>query len=106
MAVQFGVVTDTGTYGVITNLDITESAETATYADENGDVAGYNAYNESATISMTFTYDGTAAPSAGDVMTIDSVKYIIDEVKETEANDAFRTAEISGTRYITNTIPA
>ena len=106
MPVVFGIVNDTGTYGIVTNFERENTAEIATYMGADGDVEGYQEYNEQETMSLTFTQDGTALPTAGQTMTIDSLKYVVETVKETETPDDFATAEITGRRWIANTIPA
>ena len=106
MAVSFGCVIDTGEYGVVQDIERENTAEVATYADADGDVAGYQSYDEGETISMTFVTDGTTGPTAGGDMTIDSNKYVVESVKEIESNSDFKRFEISGRRWVTNTIPA
>ena len=106
MAVSFGCTFDTGTYGVAQGVEKRRSTTTDTYSDENGEVVGYQTRDEIEEISLDFVYDGAlAAPTEGGTMTIDSNDYIVEEVTETEANDAFRKVAITGRRFIPNAVP-
>ena len=107
MAVQFGVVRDSGTYGIVQSMGTTETAEVETYQDADGDVAGYQEYNESEDLSMEFVYDSTLPPpTAGNTITINTNNYVATEVKDGETNTGFRTVSITGKRWLTNTVPA
>ena len=110
MAVQFGVVNTATTYGYATSVERSRSVEEATYSDADGDVAGYSAYNETEEVTIEATYDATALPTIGDVMTLTmdlaSTKYFVTGIKDTETNDDYRKVSITGKRWITNTIPA
>ena len=72
----------------------------------DGDTEGYQEYDEQETISLTYVTDGTAGPTAGGTMTIDSNKYVVESVKEVQSNNDFERFEITGRRWVTNTVPA
>jgi len=106
MPVSFGCVIDTGTYGICQDVERENTAEIANYVGADGDTEGYQEFEEMETISLTYVTDGTALPTAGQTMTIDSLKYVVESSKETESNTDFKSAEIAGRRWVANTIPA
>jgi hypothetical protein len=111
MAVQFGIVSSTTTYGFATSVERTQSVEEATYADADGDVKGYAAYNENEEITIEATYESTTPPpTIGSEVTLTiggvSSKYFVTGIKDTETNDDYRKVSITAKRWITNTIPA
>ena len=107
MAASFGVVTTIGTtVGYIQNLTITESTETAEARDEDGGVAAFENYNETAEFSADFVYTTTGtAPSAGDTMTVAGAAYNVTSVVFTETNTDYKKCTVSGRRYVTNSLP-
>ncbi len=113
MAVQFGVASTllNTTYGVVRNVKLTRTAEVATYADADGDVAGHTTYDEAETISMEFTYDSSSTPpTVGTTITLSvnsaNTKYVVTQVEDVASGTEYRTVAIEGKRWITNTIPA
>jgi len=107
MAVQFGLVRETGTYGYCEDVETTDSAETATWNDADGDVGGYKTFGRMETIRLNYVYrTSLAPPAAGATMTINTNKYVVDEVRQIEATRDFRKVSISGSRWVANTIPA
>ena len=107
MAVQFGITRDSGTYGVVQNVETEDSIDTATYSDADGDVAAAHAFNRKQTLKCDFIYDSSSAPpAAGDTITINSLSWQTDSVTETEVTDDYRKVSINGTRWVTNDVPS
>jgi len=109
MAVQFGVATAPGSYGKIQNFTANGTAQIATYADENGDTAGYQEYDEQEEVSFQYVFDGTA-PTPGTTITFTydggSKKYVVESVSLVESNTDFRRMDVTARRWTTNTIPS
>ena len=105
MAVSFGCVIDTNTYGICQDVERENVTEFAEAIGADGDLEEKQAYDERETISLTYVTDGTAGPTAGGTMTIDSNVYWVDSVKEVESNTDFKRFEITGHRSIANSIP-
>ena len=106
MAVTFGLNIDTGTYGICHNIERENTAETATYMGADGDTEGYTSHDEQETITLTYVTDGTPAPTAGGTMSIDTKTYLVETVKQVQSQNDYERFEISGRRWVPNTIPA
>ena len=105
MAVQFGVATAPGSYGYIQNYTKTDSADRAYAQDENGDTAAANTYNEKVEVKFEYIFDGTA-PSVGDTLTIDTVKYTVLSVEMVESNTEYKKMNVTAEMFSTNTVPS
>ena len=93
MAVQFGVVTAPGSYGLIQNFEVTDTVEIAVAKSALGVGTNESAHSRKKSVSFEYVFDGTA-PAAGSTITISTVVYTITSCKLTETNDDFKKMSV------------
>lgn len=110
---QQGVVTtESGVYGLVQSVTQNTSAEKAEAADESGDVAAIQFFNEVSDVTVEVVFDtAKTPPDVGDEVTLSGMavndgKYYVDAVSLIEENKAYMRMSLTLKRYLTNGLPA
>jgi hypothetical protein len=114
MAAVFGITypVKKGTSGalwtVVTDLTLSSKINIAVSTDASGDVDAYQWSGKEVEMKCTATYDASFSGlvGTGDILSVNGRNYLIDNVVQKQSNRDFMTVEITGRRWIGNSIPA
>ena len=109
MAMQFGIISDAdgaSGLGIIQSFDIESSATIKTSLDASNETRAFSFDRQVERVQATYIYDGTAAPAAGSIITVDSVKYIVETARQTSVNVGYRQSEVSLVRWPDTGVPS
>jgi hypothetical protein len=98
----------TGTAWVlVTDLTLTSKINIAVSLDASGDVDAYQYSGKEVEMKCSATYDANenGTLNSGDILTVNSAHYLIDNIVQKQSNTQFMTVEITGRRWTGNSIP-
>ena len=109
---QHGIVTtESGSYGLYTDISADYSEELAEARDADGDVAVLQGYNETIEVKVACVFDTTKTlPTVGSTVTLAAGKttgaFRVTHMSLSETNTGFTTFTMDLKRWVTNSLPA
>lgn len=98
---EFSIDSATTDYGIIQNVQVTETTERAEARGELGNTVSIQEFDDKKTISMNVLMKAnpSSAPAVGTVFTYDGDDYILESVQDGRTIDGFQTYDITGTNF-------
>lgn len=111
MASVFGVITSSGTMGLLQSFNGTHTADLAEARDEDGHVDEVEFYNETKEVTIEYALKSDATiPGIGDTITLTggayAGKYLLTSQAESQANTDFTRYTQTCKRWVDGVVPA